>query len=133
MLCSALLGENPEHIQPCSVYIATCQAKECHAKFIGSTIYGLTYYIQGDKYKRHDDFTNINQAIKSRNLKQAIYLLKINSDLAALLWHYKKHEDFHNDDMEFWRMFKDPMVTTIYAILSVPLWSLTSRQNPIYS
>jgi len=53
-----------------------------------------------------DDFRDINQAIKSKNLKQAINELKIDNDLAALLLHYKTHEDFNNNDMEFGKMFK---------------------------
>ena len=87
-----------------SVYLATCRAKGCNEKFIGSSFYSLNYYIQRDI---HDDFRDINQAIKSKDkLKQAISELKIDNDLAALLNHYATHEEFNNDDMEFGKMFK---------------------------
>ena len=87
-----------------SVYLATCRAKGCNEKFIGSAFYGLNYYIQRDI---HDDFRDINQAIKSKDkLKQAINELKIDNDLAALLNHYATHEDFNNDDIDFGKMFK---------------------------
>ena len=41
------------------------------------------------------------------------------------------HDNFSNHQLDIDGYLKDPMVTTIYATDSVPLWS--SRQNPIYS